>query len=168
MENTPSTQVLDTPTPTTAPLQAVVEYLPGITVVNAKPALLEWGVDGHIRLFEMDFDTKQAKSVIFDSPVAAITKVTGSMIMLTFHIGEKKYNVQFSQTAAGKMGASGVGLLLAYKETTESGIGLWIEKLKQNSVEVTTQGWGWALKWGLIVAGVILVGAFIFALIATS
>jgi hypothetical protein len=167
MEQTPSTQA--TPVATSAaPIQAVVEYLPNVTVVGAKPALLEWGIDDHIRLFEMDFDTKQAKSVIFDSPVNQITKVSGSMIMLTFHIGDKKYNTQFSQTAAGKMGMSALGLMFAYKETTKSGIGLWTEKLKQNSVPVTVMGWAWAFKWGFIAAGVILVIAIIIAVSMNS
>ena len=165
MEQTPSTQAtLTTDTTATAPLQAIVDYLPGITIVGAKPALLEWSLDDHIRLFEMDFDTKQATSVIFDTPISGITKVTGSMVMLTFHIGDKKYNTQFSQTAAGKMGFGGVGLAFAYQETKNSGITVWTDKLKQNAVNTTVMGWSWAIKWGLIASAVILVGAIILAL----
>ena len=166
MEQTPSTQATPTVTETTtqAPLQAVVDYLPGITIVNAKPALLEWGADNRIKLFEMDFDTKQAKSVIFDASLSEITQVTGSMVMLTFHIGDKKYNAQFSQTAAGKMDLGGVGLALAYQETKGSGITVWTDKLKQNAVNVKVLGWGWALKWGFILAGILLAGAVIYVL----
>jgi len=165
MEQTPSTQATQTSNATpAAPLQAIVDYLPGITIVGAKPALLEWSLDDHIRLFEMDFDTKQATSVIFDTPISGITKVTGSMVMLTFHIGDKKYNTQFSQTAAGKMGFGGVGLAFAYQETKNSGITVWTDKLKQNAVNTTVMGWSWAIKWGLIASAVILVGAIILAL----
>jgi len=165
MEQTPSTQTTTTPNTTpAAPLQAIVDYLPGITIVGAKPALLEWGADNRIKLFEMDFDTKQATSVIFDAALSEITKVTGSMVMLTFHIGDKKYNTQFSQTAAGKMGFGGIGLAFAYQETKNSGITVWTDKLKQNAVNVAVMGWAWAVKWGLIASGVILVGAIIFAL----
>jgi len=165
MEQTPSTQETQTSNTTSAaPLQAIVDYLPGITIVGAKPALLEWSLDDHIRLFEMDFDTKQATSVIFDTPISGITKVTGSMVMLTFHIGDKKYNTQFSQTAAGKMGFGGIGLAFAYQETKNSGITVWTDKLKQNAVNTTVMGWSWAIKWGLIASAVILVGAIILAL----
>jgi len=165
MEQTPSTQTTTTSNTTqAAPLQAIVDYLPGITIAGAKPALLEWGTDNRIKLFEMDFDTKQATSVIFDAAISEITKVTGSMVMLTFHIGDKTYNTQFSQTAAGKMGFGAVGLAFAYQETKGSGITVWTDKLKQNSVNVAVMGWAWAVKWGLIATGVILVGAIIYVL----
>ena len=166
MEQTPSPQATPTTTEATTatPLQAIVDYLPGITIAGAKPALLEWGTDNRIKLFEMDFDTKQATSVIFDAAISEITKVTGSMVMLTFHIGDKTYNTQFSQTAAGKMGFGAVGLAFAYQETKGSGITVWTDKLKQNSVNVAVMGWAWAVKWGLIATGVILVGAIIYVL----
>jgi hypothetical protein len=168
MEQTPSTQATTETTSTQYPMQAIVDYLPGVTIVGAKPSLLEWGFDNHIRLFEMDFDTNQAKSVIFDTPVAQITKVTGSMIMLTFHIGDKKYNVQFSDTAMAKMGVTVVGLYFAHAETKASGINDWAKRLKENAVDVSVMGWSWAIKWGFIGAGVILVGAIIYVLATRS
>jgi len=167
MEQTPSPQATSV-SPAAQPLQAIVDYLPGITIAGAKPSLLEWGLDDHIRLFEMDFDTKQAKSVIFDATIGTITKVTGSMVMLTFHTGGNKYNVQFSQTAAGKMGLGAVGLAFAYQETKNSGINAWTNRLKASGVETKVMGWSWSIKWGLILAGIIFVGAVIYAVMMTN
>jgi hypothetical protein len=147
MENTPSPQQ----TAGQAPLQAVVDYLPGVSIFGAKPALLEWGADGRIRLFEMDFDTNVAKSVIFDAAINEITKATGTMVMITFVIAGKKYNTQFSQTAVAKSAGGGiVGMALGMKETDQSGINVWIKKLQDSGVAVRVMGWGWAIKWALI------------------
>jgi len=141
-----------------AKLQAVVDYLPGITIAGAKPALLEWSADDRIKLFEMDFDTNTAKSVLFDASLGEIEQVTGSMIMLTFQVAGKKYNAQFSQSAMPALAlGGGVGLGLAHNRTKASGINLWVEKLKESGVTTNVLGWNWSIKWGLI-GGAILIG----------
>jgi hypothetical protein len=49
-----------------AKLQTHVDYLPGITIVGAKSALLEWSADDRVKLFIMDDQTQQATEVLFD------------------------------------------------------------------------------------------------------
>ena len=152
-----------------AQLQANVDYLPGITIAGATSALLEWSADNRIKFFKMDADKNAATEVLFDVPLSEIQKVTGSMIMLTFKVGGKKYNAQFSRTMAPKLAVGGaIGMGLAYADTKTSGINQWIEKLKANNVPMKVMGWGWAVKWGLIISGVLLAGIVIYAVITTT
>jgi hypothetical protein len=152
---------MNEPTQATAQLQAAVEYMAGITVASASPALLEWTADNRLRLFKMDFDKNQATEVLLDVPVNEIEKVGGSMTGLVFHHGGKKYTAMFTTTAAAKMGVGGaVGLAAALQDTNASGINLWIKKFQEAGVRVTVIGWG---KTVLIALGlvVVLFGVFV-------
>lgn len=141
-----------------AQLQAIVDYMPNVTVFGAKPVLLEWGADNRIRLYEMNFDTNQATGIMFDAALSDISKITGSLNMLTFHIGDKSYRTLFAQMATAGMGAIGAGV--AIKQLNDSGAKLWINKLKQNNVKVSIMGWGksFAIAIGIVVviAGIVI------------
>jgi hypothetical protein len=145
------TPSLGSPTTPAAQLQAVVDYMPNVTVFGAKSVLLEWGADNRIRMYEMNFDTNQATGIMFDAALTDIKKVTGSINMLTFHIGEKTYRALFARMATAGMGAVGIGISLA--ELKVSGAKLWINKLKQGGVKVSLLGWGksFAIAIGIVV-----------------
>ncbi|HEY8886707.1 MAG TPA: hypothetical protein VIM31_04395 [Candidatus Microsaccharimonas sp.] len=152
----------ETPSPTAlaapaAQLQAVVDYMPNVTVFGSKTVLLEWGADNRIRLYEMNFDTNQATGVMFDAALTDIKKVTGSINMLTFHIGDKAYRTLFARMATAGIGAVGVGIAL--KELNDSGAKLWINKLKQNGIKVRLLGWGasFAIAIGIVVVIAVIV-----------
>lgn len=156
--NTLNPQQATSPTSqSAAQLQAIVDLMPNVTVFGAKTVLLEWGADNRIRLYEMDFDTNKAKSVIFDAAISDIKKVTGSVNMLTFHIGDKTYRTQFAAMRTGGMGV--VGLEVALKEVKTSGIKTWIDKLKQNGVQVKLFGWG--ASFAVAIGVVILIVAIV-------
>lgn len=155
----PVQENVTTPTTSPAQLQAVVDLLPNISVFGAKTVLIEWGADNRIRLFDMDFDTQQAKGILFDAAIGDIKKVTGSVNMLTFHIDDKTYRTLFAaMRTAGVAGAIGVGIAL--KELQASGAKLWINKLKQNGVKVSIFGWGKtfavAISLVAIVTGIVI------------
>lgn len=134
-----------------AQLQAIVDYLPNITIFGSKTVLLEWGADNRIRMYEMNFDTNQATGIMFDAAIGDIKKVSGSLNQLTFHIGDKTYRALFAAMATAGMGAVGVGV--AINELNKSGAKLWIDKLKQNGVTVKIMGWkiSFAIAIGLVV-----------------
>jgi hypothetical protein len=161
--------VPQTPPPSVAKLQAIVDYLSGISIVGAESALLEWTADDRIRFFKMNFETNQATEVLFDVPVGQIENVGGTMAMLTFTVAGKKYNAQFSQTAAAKMGVGGmVGLGMAYADTKQSGIGEWTTLFTQHGVKSTVKGWGWSMKVAFIIVGFILFFTIIYSVITVS
>jgi hypothetical protein len=155
----PSVQPTSTqPVTPPAQLQAIVSYMPNVSIVGSKMVLLEWGADNRIRMYDMNFDTKQATGIMFDAALTDITKVTGTVNMLTFHIGGKSYRSLFAamQTA----GLGGVGAIAAFHELNASGVNLWIKKLKENNVQVKLFGWGktWAVAIGIVViiAGIVI------------
>lgn len=154
-EDAPSTETA----PTTSQLQAVVDYMPNISIVGSQPALLEWTADNHIRLFEMDFDTNQAKSVMFDVPVAEIQKITGSANMLTFHVAGKTYRTLFARMVTAGMG--GVGAIAALGELKASGANIWIKKLKESGVKVNIFGMG--MSFLVVIIGVLIIAGVVFA-----
>jgi len=145
------------PTPP-AQLQAIVDYMPNISVFGSKTVLLEWGADNRIRIYEMNFDTHQATGILLDAALTDIAKVTGSVNMLTFHVGGKTYRTLFARMATAGMGAVGAGLAL--HELKKSGAKLWINKLKENGIKVRILGWGvsFAIAIGLVVviAGIVI------------
>jgi hypothetical protein len=153
--NSPLTQT--TTAQPVAQLQAVVDLMPNMTVFGAKTVLLEWGADNRIRLYEMNFDTNQATGILFDAAPSDIKKVTGSVNMLTFHIGEKTYRTLFAAMRTGGMGVVGAGIAL--NELKASGVKLWTDKLKQNGVPVKLFGWGatFAVAIGVVVAVIAIV-----------
>ena len=115
----------------TAKLQAVVDYLPGITIAGAESALLEWSADDRIKFFKMNFDTNQATEVLFDVPVQEVTNVAGTTTMLTLTVSGKKYNAQFNRTAVGMLGVGGAaGLALAAQGMKSTGAQAWINAFK--------------------------------------
>jgi hypothetical protein len=140
-----------------AQLQAVVSYMPNISIIGSKPVLLEWGADNRIRMYDIDFDTHQATGIMFDAVLTDISKVTGTVNMLTFHIGDTSYRSLFAamQTA----GLGGVGAIAAFEELKKSGVNLWIKKLKENNVQVKLFGWAktWAVAIGIVVVITVIV-----------
>jgi len=144
-------------TASAAQLQATVDYMPNVTIFGSKTVLLEWGADNRIRMYEMNFDTNQATAVMFDAAIGDIKKVTGSINMLTFHIGDKTYRALFARMATAGMGAVGVGV--AVKELNASGANLWIKKLKENGVKVSLLGWkaSFGISIGLVVVIFVIV-----------
>jgi len=150
-----------------AQLHAVVDYLPGITIVGAESALLEWTADNRIKFFKMNFETNQATEVLFDVALSEIQEVIGSTVMLTFKIADKKYNAQFSQTGMAALGAGGaIGVALSAADAQKAGIYPWVNKLKENGVNVVFRGFRWAFKWAAIVVGAILVAVIGYVVIA--
>lgn len=152
------------PQPQPSKMQAVVEYLPNITIVGATPALLEWTADDRVRLFKMNFDTMQATEVLFDVPYGQVEKVVGSTVMLTITVAGKKYRAQFSQTGMAKLAVGGVvGLAASAHDANTSGIGRWVELFRSAGVKTQYLGFAWAFKIaGLIVgAMILLITAFI-------
>lgn len=120
-----------------AKLQAVVDYLPGITIFTAESALLEWSADDRIKFFKMNFDTNQATEVLFDVPVHEVTNVSGTAAMLTLTVNGKKYNAQFNRTAIGQLGVGGaVGIALAAKSMNASGTQAWINAFKERGISM--------------------------------
>lgn len=140
-----------------AQLQAVVSYMPNVSIVGSKPVLLEWGADNRIRMYEMDFDAQQATGIMFDAALTDITKVTGTVNMLTFHIGGKIYRALFAGMQTAGMG--GVGAAVALHELSASGVKLWINKLKENNVPVKL--FGWVKTWILAIGIVVLITAIV-------
>jgi len=153
-------------------LQANVDYLPGITIKDAQSALLEWSADNRIKLFILGEDGATASDVLFDVALNEITEVKGSIIMLTFVIGDKTFNTQFSTTATMKLGiGGGIGLGAAYKDVKSTGILLWIDKLRANNVKVAgIRDANWIAKASLVGAaiciGIALLATFIIVLVA--
>ncbi len=150
----------------TSKLQAVVDYLPGMTIFNASPALLEWTADDRVRFFKMNFDTMQATKVLFDVPVGQIERVSGSAVMLTFYVSGQKYNAQFSQTGMAKLGVGGaVGIAASAQDAQASGIYGWTTALKAAGVPLKFYGMKWAFMVALgIVAAVVVVALVIYLL----
>lgn len=155
-----------------AKLQTYVDYLPGITIVGAKSALLEWSADDRLKLFIMDDQTRQATEVLFDVPVAEVQNVGGNTIMLVVTIADKKYNVQFSKTAMAKMLVGGVvGVAWSAKDMKDTGIYAWVEAFKQRGIPMKGyKGWNWSMRLALIILGVVGVGLLIYVgvLVATG
>ena len=160
----PTTQTVPPATPQTnsapAQMQAVVDYMPNVSIVGAKSVMLEWTADNRLRLYEMDFDTKQATGIMFDVAVSEVSKVTGSVNMLTLHIGDKHYRLLFA--AMRSAGLGGVGAAVAFNELKASGAKMWIDKLKANGVKI--QIFGWAKTW-ILAIGIVLV---VFAIVLIS
>ncbi|MBC7565221.1 hypothetical protein H7100_03280 [Candidatus Saccharibacteria bacterium] len=160
---------LQVPTSDTAPaaqLQAVVDLMPNITIFGAKTVLMEWSADNHLRIYEMNFDINQATGIILDTPIAAINKVTGSLNMLTFHVGGRTYRTLFAAMRTAGMGAVGVGV--AVNELNASGSSLWINKLKEHSIPVNILGWGKSFAIAIASVVVIVVGVFVVSAISTQ
>lgn len=72
------------PDKATAKLQALVDYVPGPSRFKAEEALLEWGIDDHLRLFKLVPNTDQVADLIFDAPVTDIEQVSGAIAYFTF------------------------------------------------------------------------------------
>jgi hypothetical protein len=142
--------------PPTAQLQAIVDYMPNVTIFGSKTVLLEWTADNRIRIYEMNFDTNQATGMMLDAPLTDIKKVTGSLNMLTFHVGDKTYRTLFARMQTAGVGV--VGAAYAYSELKASGASLWINKLKQNGIKVTLLGWKLSF---LIAIGIVVIVAAI-------
>ena len=163
-----------TSTQTAAPakLQANVDYLPGITIAGSRNALLEWSADDRIKLFAMDETGVKSEEVLFDVSLGEIERVSGSLNMLTFLIAGKKYNALFSRTAALKLGiGGGIGLGAAYKDVQKTGIQFWIDKFRENNVNLKGfRDASWIVKVALLITvvsiGVALLVATIVAVIA--
>jgi len=153
--------------PNSAKLQAVVDYLPGITIAGAESALLEWSADDRIKFFKMDFDRNQATEVLFDVPVQEVTNVAGTTAMLTLTVGGKKYNAQFNRTAAGMVGIGGVaGLALAAQSAKTTGAQAWINAFKDRGTPMKGYySYGKIFAIALIVVGVLVVGVVVAVMI---
>lgn len=153
MEPSPQSvqQSTSTTSPSIAQLQAIVDLMPNVTIFGSKTVLLEWTADNRIRIYEMNFDTNQATGILLDAPLTDIKKVTGSINMLTFHIGDKTYRTLFARMQTAGVGAAGAAI--AYSELKASGASLWINKLKQNGIIISLFGWkaSFAIAIGLVV-----------------
>ena len=156
----PTTQTTASPTAQPAQLQAIVDYMPNVSIIGSKNVLLEWTADNRIRLYEMDFDTNVATSIMFDVSPGEVKKVTGSVNMLTFHIGDKTYRMLFARMETAGVGPLGAGVALG--QLKRSGISLWITKLKENGVKIEQFGWGKTFVVALIIIVVVSVVAIIF------
>ena len=139
---TDQTPIVSAATPSAQPAQlhAIVDYMPNISIFGSKSVLLEWTADNRIRLYEMDFDTNKATNILFDVAPSEIKKVTGSVNMLTFHIGDKIYRTLFARMETAGIGPLGMGVALG--QLKASGVSLWVKKLKENGVKIEQFGWG--------------------------
>ena len=144
-----------TPTAQPAQLQAIVDYMPNVSIIGSKSVLLEWTADNRIRLYEMDFDTNVATSIMFDVSPAEIKKVTGSVNMLTFHIADKTYRTLFARMETAGVGPLGMGVALG--QLKASGVSLWIKKLKENNVKLEQFGWGKTVLATLVIVVVVAI-----------
>lgn len=159
-----------TPNPQPAKLQASVNYLPGISIVGATSALLEWSADDRLKLFLMDNQTHQATEVLFDVPVAEVQNVGGNTIMLVITVANQKYNVQFSTTAMAKMVTGGViGVAWSARDMKKTGIYSWVEAFKANNIPMKGyKGWNWSMKLALIITGVIFAGLLVYVVVLVA
>ncbi|MCA9329412.1 hypothetical protein KDA11_02115 [Candidatus Saccharibacteria bacterium] len=131
-------------------MQNRVQYL-GKTVFGGGMGLIEWGNDGHIRLFDIDPASGQSKGIIFDCLPSQIGKASASYGTLELWISGQKHRIDFSGASSSWIMAGGaLGLLMANVKEKESGVQWWIDNLRTQGVNVRQFNQGKVIKYTLI------------------
>lgn len=153
-----------------AKMQTVVEYYKGITVFSGTLALLEWGADDHIRLFEIDHETKQSKGLVFDITPSQIARANGTVTNLQIKTTDgHRYTMELSSTAMPWLMGGGVaGLYMADNDAGKSGIDWWMDNLKNNGVRAGFFSTSKAIKLFFIIGGLVFAALIIILLLIAT
>lgn len=144
-------------------MQTMVTYT-AIGVSTGGYGLLQWDRDGHIRLYDVNAETKQVTKAIFECLPAQIQKVRVSLSVMSIKVNNKTHNLDFSGSTLPWLAAGGaVGLYMANKGTKQSGVQWWADNIKAQGVPVTQLNMG---KLTLIVIGVVFGLSFLFIMIS--
>jgi hypothetical protein len=146
-------------------LKTLVDYWPGNTAVGRIPAVLTTE-NGILRLLTVDESGTPTGDTIFESPVAAISKVRGTLVLLQFYVKHTRYNVQFTRASGHHMSLGGVAA--GVQEINGLDTKKWADYLHANGVDVKTHGWGWSLAVGLGIAALIIGSGVGYAVIMTA
>jgi hypothetical protein len=145
----------------TAILSQNISYIPGFTQLGATPARMELFED-RVVVATLDEDGT-ALEVVVDTPLSEL-KVSGSLALLKFIIGDVKRTIDFSFEARAMMATPG-GILGVGSVIKDSGIYGWIDEFRSRGVAVKYISLGHI--WLMALAGV-AVFAFVVFVIATN
>lgn len=138
----------DTNTNKSYKIQTKVIYSNGITIFNRSEAsILEWGLDDHINMYNIDKKTGQQQDLVFSFKLSEIQKASTDWGQLVLGINGKKYRfIFFSQETMSNVNIENVlvgndwghGRAIAYllSDDQASNVNIWITMLKKNNIQV--------------------------------
>lgn len=140
-------------------------YLTNPSIFGAKPMILEWTHDDRLRLFIMGPDGVTAVETLFDIPVLEVELVKGSINMMYLFVAGVKHRIYVTdQVVLGASPGGAVGLALAQRAYSKSGIKDWIQDFKVAGVKTKSYGFGFIVLVSLgIVAAIIVVTVLLVA-----
>jgi hypothetical protein len=145
----------------TAILTQNISYIPGVTQFGATPARMELFEDRVVATtLEEDGATLE---VVIDKTLSEL-KISGSLALLKFIVGDVKRTIDFSFNARAMMTTPG-GILGVGRVIKDSGIYGWIDELRSRGVAVKYISLGHI--WLMALAG-FAVFAFVVFVIATN
>lgn len=108
----------------------------GFIALGDNTGILEWSGDDHIRLFDIEPTTGQVRSVVFDTELTGIRKVTGMASSMTIHLSNTKYTFNFSSASTISLSLGLIGMFASHKLNEASGIYNWTNGFKASGVVV--------------------------------
>lgn len=136
-------------------LKSETIFIEGIAGSSVKPSTLKWE-DGDNVVLKVTNKKTGVETVIFDTHVSEIKKVTGGFARLIFHIGDQKYHVALSLVPTLDVAVGPAGLARIARDIRASGVNRWAKSLRQAGVNVTVIG----IRTLYVIASVIVVIVF--------
>lgn len=156
-------------------IRSTVYYQHGATIYSpTETAILEWGLDNHIRLYQLDQKTLAQVGTIFDVIPDVSLHVSGDSTRFIFLANDKKYILSFIPqaklvTAGINSGFGFEGAALGALHTAQaSDVNLWATTLRANHVPLKFRTIATYMKWGAIGCCILIVGIVVIGLVRAT